>query len=109
MHGLLTKAYKINDMIPQDYKQTLIDAVHILNNAQNEIFTAMVNVGFAGVYRDISEVHEKDEILTMELAYFENTGDVNVDTILEVVKNIFSAKHTLINLNTLKIDLDQDD
>lgn len=96
-------------MNPQDYKQTLEDAVHILDNAQNEIFTAMVNVGFAGVHRDISEVHEKDEVITMELAYFENTGDVNVDTLLDVVKTIFAAKHTLINLNALKIDMDEDE
>ena len=63
----------------QDYKKSLEDAVAVLHKAETEIFTAMVNVAFAGEYKGISEVHDEGEILNMELAFFENTEDTNLD------------------------------
>jgi hypothetical protein len=79
-------------MKDQDYKQTLEDAVLILHKAEIEIFTAMVNVAFSGKYKDISKVHDEGEIINMELDYFENSEDANIDILLEVVKNISMQK-----------------
>jgi len=95
-------------MKTNDYKQTLYDAVTVLHKAETEIFTSMVNVAFAGKYKDISEVHDEGEILNMELAFFENTEDANLDILVESVKNIFNSKNRLMNLNALDIKLDDE-
>src|SRR6478735_4871472 len=96
-------------MSSSEYKQWLEDAVHTLQNAENEIFTAMVNVGFSGVYKDISTVHEPGDIINMELAMFEDTGDQNLDLLVDVIKKIAEIKESLINLNALEINLEEDE
>ena len=82
------------------------EAVYALNNAENEIFTAMVNVGFKGVYDDISKLHERGEVLNLELAMFERTGDLNIDKLIESIQAVAKAKLALINLNALAIRIE---
>ena len=96
-------------MATSEYKQWLEDAVHTLQNAENEVFTAMVNVGFSGVYKDISRVHEPGDVINMELAMFEETDDQNLDLLVDLVKKIATIKESLINLNALEIDLDEEE
>jgi hypothetical protein len=96
-------------MSSSEYKQWLEDAVHTLQNAENEIFTAMVNVGFSGVYKDISRVHEPGDVINMELAMFEDTDDQNLDFLVEAVRKITEIKESLINLNALEINLEEDE
>jgi len=96
-------------MATSEYKQWLEDAVHTLQNAENEVFTAMVNVAFSGVYKDISRVHEPGDVINMELAMFEETDDQNLDLLVDAVKKIAEIKESLINLNALEVDLDEDE
>jgi hypothetical protein len=94
-------------MSSEEYKQWLVDAVRTLQNAENEIFTAMVNVGFSGVYKDISRVHEPGDVINMELAMFEDTDDQNLELLVEAVKKIAEIKESLMNLNG--IDEEEED
>src|SRR6476660_6311042 len=96
-------------MSTTEYKQWLEDAVHTLQNAENEVFTAMVNVAFSGVYKDISRVHEPGDVINMELAMFEETNDQNLDLLVDAVKKIAEIKESLININALEIDLDEEE
>lgn len=95
-------------MEDQDYKQTIEDAIRTLHEAEIEVFTAMVNVGFKGAYDEISKLHEVGEILNLEIAMFENTGDNNLDLLVKIVKEISRTKHQMINLNNLDIELEDD-
>jgi hypothetical protein len=96
-------------MSSTEYKQWLEDAVRTLQNAENEVFTAMVNVAFSGVYKDISRVHEPGDVINMELAMFEETDDQNLDLLVDAVKKIAEIKESLINLNAIEIDLEAED
>ena len=87
-----------------DYKNALTEAVYTINNAENELFTAMVNIGFNNVYKDISQLYEVGEIINFELAMFERTGDANLDVLVDAIKAVASAKQSLLNLNALDID-----
>lgn len=91
----------------ENYKESLYDAVRVLHNAEQEVFTAMVNIGFAGEYSEISKLHEPGEILDLELAMFEDTGDANLDKMVDLVKAMAGVKESLINLNALDIDLEE--
>ena len=95
-------------MQDQDYKETIEDAIRTLHEAEIEIFTSMVNVGFKGAYDEISKLHEVGEILNLEIAMFENTGDTNLDALVKIVKEISRTKHHLININGLDIELEDD-
>jgi hypothetical protein len=90
----------------RNYHEALIEAVKTLHTVEIEVFTAMVNVGFTGPYEEISNLHEVGEVLNLEVAMFENTGDTNLDALTELVKQIAMVKRRLITLNALKIELE---
>jgi hypothetical protein len=87
-------------MQPQDYKDVLRDTVRIVFNAENEVFTAMVNLGFSGEYADISRLHQVGEELDLELAMFEDTPDENLNLITSLVKQMMRTRLSLMNLNS---------
>lgn len=88
----------------QDYKDTIKDALAALHKAETQIFTALVNVGFAGQYSDISRLHEIGEVLNLEIAMFEDTGDENLTLLVHLVKDVARVKHSLANLNNIDIN-----
>jgi methanogenic corrinoid protein MtbC1 len=88
-----------------DYKATLEDAAKTLQEAEILVFTAIVNVGFAGEYSDISGLYEEGEILNFEPAMFEDTNDQNLTILTETLKKIVKAKERIIKLNGLKTDI----
>lgn len=87
----------------RDYREALTESVYALHNAGIELFTAMVNIGFKGVYEDISKVHEVGDVINFELSMFEGTEDQNLDIIVDAIKTIEGAKQTIININALEI------
>jgi hypothetical protein len=89
-----------------DYRESLGDAVRALHQAEIELFTAMVNVGFKGAYADISRLHETGEVLELELAMFERTDDANLEAMVELVKQVARTKQSLISLNALDVALE---
>ncbi len=93
----------------EHYKKTIEQAVYALHEAETEIFTAMVNVGFAGVYEDISKVYDHGESINLELAMFENTSDTNLDLMVDLINQLVSVKNSLMNLNNLDLDLDREE
>jgi hypothetical protein len=93
----------------EQYTSALEQAVYSLHNAETQLFTAMVNLGFSGVYNEISQLHEPGESINLELAMFENTGDINLDHMVEVIGKVIAAKNSLINLNNLEVELEDDE
>ncbi len=88
----------------RDYKETILHAITTIHNSENEIFTAMVNMGMQGVYKDITRVHEVGDVINFELSMFEDTDDQNLDTLVEAIKALALAKHRLANLNNIDLD-----
>ncbi len=89
-----------------DYREALEEAVRTLHKVEIELFTAMVNVGFKGPYDDLSKLHEVGEVINLEVAMFEETGDHNVDLLLEALKNVAKVKQEIVNLNAIDIELE---
>lgn len=88
----------------ENYRSSLAEAVQVLQDVENQVFTAMVNVGFAGEYQDISQLHEPGEVIDLELAMFEDTNDQNLSELADLVKQIAEVKLRIINLNALEIE-----
>jgi len=89
-----------------DYREALEEAVRTLHKVEIELFTAMVNVGFKGPYDDLSKLHEVGEVINLEVAMFEETGDHNVDLLIGALKNVAKVKQEILNINAIDIELE---
>lgn len=90
----------------KEYREALEDAVYMLHEAELETFSAMVNIGMSGEYVELAKLHEEGEEMKFEVAMFEDTGDTNLDIIIQALRDIAKAKNALINLNALQVDLE---
>jgi hypothetical protein len=89
-----------------DYREALEEAVRTLHKVEIELYTAMVNVGFKGPYDDLSKLHEVGEVINLEVAMFEETGDHNVDLLIGALKNVAKVKQEILNINAIDIELE---
>ena len=85
-----------------DYRHCLEEAVQALDEMESKLFTAMVNLGFKGVYAELDGVHEVGEVVHFELAMFEDTGDTNLESLVELIRQVEITKTRMINLNGLE-------
>jgi spore germination protein GerM len=92
-----------------EYREALEDAVRDLYRAENSLFTAMVNLGFKGTYNDISKLHDVGDVIDLEIAMFENTGDANLDALVAVIKEVAYTRAEITNLNAIQIELEDHD
>ncbi len=61
----------------------------------------VLNIALAGQYKELGRLYEEGDLLEVEPAMFENTGDVNIDLILKVVAIIEETKATFRKINSL--------
>ncbi len=85
----------------QTYKEAVITALECLDEAEGHVMSAVLNIAFAGEYKELGRLYEIGEILEIEPAMFEDTGDANIDLILKLVYEINSVKESIRNLNGL--------
>jgi hypothetical protein len=93
-------------MEQDEYREALTDAVYELQEVENKVFTALVNIAFKGVYDDLSKLHEPGEVMNLELPMFEETGDTNLDLLVRLVKKIAHIKKQLMEDNALDVSLE---
>ena len=85
----------------QTYKEALESALECLEEAEGHTMSAILNIAFAGEYKELGRLYEIGEILEIEPAMFEETGDANIDLILKLVREINGVKESIRNLNGL--------
>ncbi|MGN6194706.1 MAG: hypothetical protein ACTHOB_07185 [Ginsengibacter sp.] len=86
----------------QTYKEALQSALNCLEEAQGHALSAVLNIAFAGEYKELGSLYEVGETLQIEPAAFEDTGDANIDLILKVIYEIDSVKDSISNLSGLE-------
>jgi hypothetical protein len=83
----------------QTYKEALETALECLEESEGHAMSAVLNIAFAGEYKELGKLYEVGEILQVEPSMFEDTGDANIDLILKLVYKINSVKESIRNLN----------
>jgi len=86
----------------QIYKEALYSALECLEEAQGHALSGVLNIAFAGEYKELGRLYEVGEMLQIEPPAFEDTGDANIDLILKVIYEIDSVKERIRNLNGLE-------
>lgn len=89
-------------MTPIDYRTSLINAINGLTTSAIQTFTGIVNIGMSGDLKDLE--FEEGEDVDFELAHFDASDDINIQTLVLLYKQIEAAKQKLINLNAVKDD-----
>ena len=85
----------------QTYQEALKTALECLEEAEGHTMTAILNIAFAGEYKELGRLYEVGEILQIEPAMFEDSGDANIDLILKLVYEINSVKDSSSNLGAI--------
>ena len=86
----------------QDYRDTIIESLNRLSIAQTSMFTAMINLGMSNTFKDLN--FEMGDVIPFELESFENSGDANLDILIDLIKQMEVAKMSLMNLNSVNED-----
>lgn len=73
-----------------------------LEEAQGHALSAVLNIAFAGKYKELGRLYEVGEMFQIEPAAFEDTGDANIDLILKLISEMDSVKESIRNLNGLE-------
>ncbi|RYZ83198.1 MAG: hypothetical protein EOP04_20430 [Proteobacteria bacterium] len=84
-----------------DYRNTIIEATDLLSEMEQRLFTAMVNVGMYGVYKEVHEVFCVGDIYHFESEHFEDTGDANLSSLMKLIEQVALTRSQLVNLNAL--------
>jgi hypothetical protein len=63
-------------------------ALDCLDYAAGHAMSAVLNIAFAGQYKELGRLYEQGQILQVEPEMFEDMGDVNIDLILTLIVNI---------------------
>ena len=86
------------------YRKHLGEAVSFLYFAESTVFDWIVNLAFSGIYSDIAEVHENNELVEMDPAYFEDTDDPNVEMLMNLWKRLGLTREKIMNLSAIEED-----
>jgi hypothetical protein len=87
---------------PLDYKTTIINAINSLTTTQVATFSSIVNIGMASDLKDLE--FEEGEEIDFELAHFDGSNDINIQTLVALFRQMEEAKQSLINLNAINED-----
>lgn len=85
----------------QNYSEALITSLECLEDAEGHAMSAVLNIAFAGPHKELGRLYELGEILNFEPDMFRDTGDVNIDKLLQLVDHIQQVKDSIKNLNGL--------
>lgn len=88
----------------KEYKSSIIEAINILYESENQIFGAALGVLFTDEWKEIHEAFEVGDKYGFELAQLESSLDYNVKTSVDIIKEIRTAIQTLQNLNGINED-----
>ncbi|HEU4609423.1 MAG TPA: hypothetical protein VFS31_15005 [Chitinophagaceae bacterium] len=87
----------------QTYKEALVTALKSLDEAQGYILEGAVNIAMVGPYKELGRLHEPGEVLDINADMLRDTGDQNIDLILELADALEAVKEKISNINALNL------
>ncbi|WP_373521367.1 hypothetical protein [Aquiflexum sp.] len=84
-----------------NYKLRLSDACLAVSKARNELFTAMINVGMSGEFRELDELFEEGDFFQFEKLHFQDCKDINLGILMGLIEKLDETHSKLVNLNVL--------
>lgn len=82
-----------------DYQEKVKEAFVIMQEAKNQVFTALINVALASEFKDVDVLFGIDEQVTFRASDFDHADDPNLNILQHVVKSMEIAEEELIAWN----------
>jgi hypothetical protein len=83
------------------YRKALIDSLHVLNEADHQIFGAALGILMSDEWKEISQAFEVGDTYDFHLSQLESSKDQNVLVLAKLVKTIQETIQTIQNLNSI--------
>lgn len=83
------------------YKLRLSEACLTVVEARNELFTALINVGMSGEFRELDELFDNGDFFQFEKSHFQDCKDINLEILMELIEKLDDSHSKLVNLNAL--------
>jgi hypothetical protein len=84
------------------YKLRLTEACQTLAEARNQLFTAVINVGMSGEFKELDELFEEGDFFQFEKSHFRDSKDINLGILMELIDKMDETHSKLVNLNVIK-------
>jgi hypothetical protein len=84
-----------------EYRNTLIEGVDLLDKMQGELFNAIVNVGMYGVFKEVNNSFETNDRFKFELAMFEGNDDTNLKELIKLYKAVKQCQEDILINNQI--------
>lgn len=88
----------------KNYKEFILETAVNLVEIRHQLFENLLNIAMSNELSDINEVFEMGDTYTFELNHFNNSSDVNVNLIVDLIKDVEKTIMSFCNLNNLDID-----
>ena len=95
-------------MPAENYKESLKEALQALVKANEIIFDSLINLETQGELKEWNSSVPDGEVHQFDFEIFRNSGDLNVQLLVKVLENIGEAYQSLLNINGLEMDGDED-
>lgn len=73
-----------------------------LNSMQEKLIDQIINVGMAGVYKDIGDTFIKDDEYVFEIVQFRGTNDASLNFLLEIYDQLQNSMDSIIFENDIQ-------
>ena len=84
------------------YRDYLIETVDYLINMRQNIFALALNLSMKNDLKEVNDVFDIGDTYSFELNHLDNGSDVNVQKVVDLIKNIQVAVDSLININAIE-------
>ena len=88
----------------QDYKDEIKEVVKNLVSLREDAFGLGLNFAMRGELKEINDVFELNEIYAFSLEHLDNSSDVNLQLLVDLIKMIQQTAESIANLNKVNLD-----
>ena len=86
-----------------EYKEKIRESIKVLVDLRHTVFTSALNILMKGEFKEIDEVFGTGDIYTFSLNHLDNSSDINVQRLVDLIKNIETTTESIININGFDI------
>ena len=83
------------------YRNTLISSVDYLIEVRENVFEHALNLAMQNDLKEINDVFEEGDTYQFSLKHLDHSSDVNLQKIVDLIENIDSTIHSLMNINVI--------
>jgi len=87
-----------------EYTEEIKETVRVLANTRQQLFERALNLAMKGPLEDIDEVFELGDVYDFKLAHLDNTTDINLQKLVDLIKEVEKTADSIVNLNDLDIE-----